>query len=145
MIVKYKRIILLTVVFVCMTCFCSAFLSSNIAQAYSLNQKKTFNIEMKKGTASTSKAQTKAVQERLKYLGLYNDSVDGSYGPNTKAAVKKFQSRNGLTADGSAGPATTAKLRKSTSISGKTASYGHHLFRAYPKYYIYLGTSSTGP
>ena len=36
--------------------------------------------------------------------------VDGAMGPNTQAAVKEFQSANGLTADGDPGTATRQKL-----------------------------------
>ncbi|MFE0702046.1 D-Ala-D-Ala carboxypeptidase family metallohydrolase [Streptomyces sp. NPDC058872] len=36
--------------------------------------------------------------------------IDGSYGPATAAAVKRFQSAYGLTADGIAGPATFSKI-----------------------------------
>ncbi|WP_026734118.1 N-acetylmuramoyl-L-alanine amidase [Fischerella sp. PCC 9605] len=36
--------------------------------------------------------------------------IDGIYGPQTEAAMKKFQQQNGLTADGIVGPATWQKL-----------------------------------
>lgn len=39
-----------------------------------------------------------------------NTDVDGILGPNTKAAIKKFQRNNGLTADGQCGPLTIAVL-----------------------------------
>jgi peptidoglycan hydrolase-like protein with peptidoglycan-binding domain len=35
---------------------------------------------------------------------------DGQFGPGTEAALKKWQSANGLTPDGVAGPKTLAKL-----------------------------------
>lgn len=37
-------------------------------------------------------------------------AIDGSYGPATAAAVKRFQSAYGLAADGVAGPATFSKI-----------------------------------
>jgi putative chitinase len=37
-------------------------------------------------------------------------AADGSFGPGTEAALKKWQSANGLTPDGVAGPKTLAKL-----------------------------------
>jgi peptidoglycan hydrolase-like protein with peptidoglycan-binding domain len=40
--------------------------------------------------------------------------ADGSFGPSTETAVKKFQSQNGLTADGIVGSATWAALEKAT-------------------------------
>ncbi len=57
-----------------------------------------------KGTA------VKNLQQRLKQLGYYSGSSDGSFGDATEAAVMAFQLRNDLTVDGKAGPATQRKL-----------------------------------
>ena len=47
-----------------------------------------------------------AIQKKLKEKGYDPKGVDGVYGSGTKAAVKKFQKDNGLTADGVCGEAT---------------------------------------
>lgn len=54
--------------------------------------------------------QVKKLQQRLKDLGYYTGSVDGSFGSGTQAAVMAFQLRNGLAVDGKAGPATQRAL-----------------------------------
>ena len=59
--------------------------------------------------------QVRKLQQRLKDLGYYNGSVDGSFGEGTTAAVMAFQLRNNLTVDGKAGPATQRVLYGSTS------------------------------
>ncbi len=38
-------------------------------------------------------------------------SADGSYGPATQAAVRQFQSQNGISPNGEAGPETLAALK----------------------------------
>lgn len=55
-------------------------------------------------------ADTKTVQQKLKQWGYYTGNVDGINGPKTIAAVKKFQTKYGLTPDGIVGPLTAAKM-----------------------------------
>ncbi len=71
------------------------------------------------GTTTTVKqgskgAAVKELQTLLKQAGFYTQALDGSFGPVTDAAVRKFQKANGLTVDGVAGPKTWAALRKAT-------------------------------
>ncbi|GAB4471307.1 MAG: peptidoglycan-binding protein [Elainellaceae cyanobacterium] len=51
-----------------------------------------------------------ALQQRLAVAGYYQGTVDGTFGPQTEAAVLAFQQARGLTVDGIAGPATLAAL-----------------------------------
>ena len=80
-----------------------------------------FSVKLKKddkvvSTASkiesiySATANTTEVQKRLKKWGYYTGAVDGINGPKTKAAVKKFQKKYGLTQDGIVGPLTAAKM-----------------------------------
>ena len=50
--------------------------------------------------------EVRQIQTKLKRWGYYSGNVDGIYGSKTLAAVKWFQSKNGLTADGIAGTKT---------------------------------------
>ena len=50
--------------------------------------------------------EVKTIQTKLKRWGYYNGNVDGIYGSQTLAAVKKFQQKNGLKVDGIAGKKT---------------------------------------
>jgi len=71
------------------------------------------SIEVVEAALSTS--QVKTLQTKLKRWGYYTGSVDGIYGPKTKAAVKSFQKKNGLVVDGVVGPKTAAALGMSLS------------------------------
>jgi peptidoglycan hydrolase-like protein with peptidoglycan-binding domain len=51
-----------------------------------------------------------ALQQRLAVAGYYQGTVDGTFGPQTEAAVLAFQQARGLTVDGIVGPATLAAL-----------------------------------
>lgn len=66
--------------------------------------------------------ETKTVQTRLKKWGYYTGSVDGIYGPKTKAAVIAFQKKNGLVADGIVGPKTAAAIGITLSSTKSTST-----------------------
>ena len=61
--------------------------------------------------------EVKQIQTKLKRWGYYDGSVDGVYGSKTLAAVKRFQSKNGLTVDGIAGKRTLEAMGIFTSSS----------------------------
>lgn len=68
---------------------------------------------LKKGSTG---GEVKEVQRRLKLWGYYDGALDGVFGSGTRAAVVRFQKKNGLTADGVVGKATYKAL-------GMTSSY----------------------
>lgn len=61
--------------------------------------------------------EVRQIQTRLKKWGYYTGSVDGIYGTQTKEAVKRFQTKNGLAADGIAGKKTLEKIGISSGSS----------------------------
>ena len=52
----------------------------------------------------------KDIQIVLKQLGYYQGKIDGVLGPQSKAAIRKFQKSRGLVVDGVAGKRTKAAL-----------------------------------
>jgi hypothetical protein len=61
----------------------------------------------------------RAAQQRLLDLGYREvGEIDGSYGPSSESATKRFQQANGLDADGVIGPATWEKLFSATAVRG---------------------------
>lgn len=71
-------------------------------------------------------ADTREVQTVLKKWGYYTGSVDGINGPLTKAAVKRFQRKYGLTQDGIVGPKTAAKMGLKVSNYSSSSSYNNN-------------------
>jgi N-acetylmuramoyl-L-alanine amidase len=54
------------------------------------------------------------LQSRLRYVGYYSGTIDGSFGSATQRAVIRFQNAFGLRPDGRVGPRTKLKLAKAT-------------------------------
>ena len=71
---------------------------------------------------NSSGATVSKVQTELKALGYYYGQITGNAGPKTVAAIKSFQSKNGLTADGIAGPQTIAKIDAAYEAKGGSSS-----------------------
>ena len=74
----------------------------------------------------SSKYQSAVVplQRRLKALGYYSGSVDGYFGSQTYRAVRKFQSRNGLSVTGKADAYTQQVLYSSSAKAASGSSSG---------------------
>ncbi|CAM3224615.1 D-Ala-D-Ala carboxypeptidase family metallohydrolase [Stackebrandtia soli] len=79
-------------------------LTSGTAQA-----EYAFPRKLREGTSGSD---VKQLQIRVAGYPGYNSviSIDGEFGPKTKAAVKRFQAAYGLAADGVAGPASFKKI-----------------------------------
>lgn len=52
----------------------------------------------------------RAVQDKLHQLGAYAGAVDGTWGPDSQAALQQFQQGHGLQVTGQINPATAAAL-----------------------------------
>jgi peptidoglycan hydrolase-like protein with peptidoglycan-binding domain len=63
-------------------------------------------------------------QVQLLQQALGGVAVDGVFGPETEAAVQRFQASKGLTVDGIVGPATSAALRGTSSGTAFAADLG---------------------
>lgn len=70
-------------------------------------------------------ATVKTIQTKLKRWGYLTGTVDGVFGAQTKAAVIRFQRKNGLTADGIVGPATAKAMGVSLGSSQSTSTGGN--------------------
>ncbi len=77
------------------------------AMTRSINNLGSAPAPMRKG--DTGSDVTK-LQKALKIMGVYEGSIDGSFGDATEDAVKTFQKENKLTVDGVAGSATIKEL-----------------------------------
>ena len=85
---------------------------------FSLRNNESFALSRYGSTGS----EVTQIQTKLKRWGYYNGNVDGIYGSKTVAAVRSFQSKNGLTVDGIAGPKTLAAMGITSSSSGGSST-----------------------
>jgi peptidoglycan hydrolase-like protein with peptidoglycan-binding domain len=67
-------------------------------------------MKSESGTRTGGGEQVKAVQQALKDKGHDPGAVDGKMGPKTQAALRDFQSKEGLTASGRLDAETMSKL-----------------------------------
>ena len=67
----------------------------------------SLGISLKRGDENDA---VKAMQNRLKELGFFKSTSNGTFGPATEAAVIAFQTVNGLTANGEATRTTINKM-----------------------------------
>ena len=66
--------------------------------------------------------EVRTIQTKLKRWGYYKGNVDGIYGSQTLAAVKRFQQKNGLTVDGIAGTKTLQAMGIYSSSGNSSSS-----------------------
>lgn len=64
----------------------------------------------------------RTMQKALIALGYYTGVANGTYGRDTEAAVRLFQTKNDLKVDGKAGDQTLTELYKQTDTSGNQSS-----------------------
>lgn len=96
---KRKKIALVLLVFITVT-----FL------LYNIFVRKDVNVSLAFSRYGSNSDEVRQIQTKLKRWGYYNGAVDGIFGSKTLAAVKWFQSANGLSVDGIAGPKTLAAM-----------------------------------
>ena len=93
----------------------TTFGGNNSSEGSSPNTSTTNNSSVEISLNDTGTV-VKEIQEMLKALN-YTIAVDGIFGLKTYAAVRDFQSKNGLVVDGIVGPKTLTALEKATSNS----------------------------
>ena len=109
-----KNIIALILLIICMFTFL----------AYNIFFREDSNTSYALSKYGSRGDEVRQIQTKLKRWGYYNGNVDGIYGSQTLAAVKWFQSKNGLTVDGIVGPKTLAAMGifSSSTTNGTSSS-----------------------
>ncbi len=89
--------------------------------SYNVFFREDINISYALSKYGSTGQEVTTIQTKLKRWGYYNGNIDGIYGSKTVAAVKWFQSKNGLTVDGIAGPKTLAAMGIYTNATSGTS------------------------
>ena len=71
----------------------------------------TDSTSLQTSETNKSKIDPKEIQKALTEAGFYKGAIDGVVGKKTRAAIRAFQTENGLTADGVCGTKTWEKLK----------------------------------
>lgn len=87
------------------------------AVVYPFSTEETVQTLSKNGSRGD---EVRAVQQKLKELGLYSGKVDGIFGNATEKGVRAFQKQCGLKVDGIAGPKTLLYLGITNTSSGSS-------------------------
>lgn len=109
---NYKKILVVIILF-CLLIIYNVFFRNT--ESYALSR------------YGSSGSEVTQIQTKLKRWGYYNGAIDGVYGSKTLAAVKSFQSKNGLKVDGVAGTQTLQAMGIYTSSSSGTSSNSSNL------------------
>ena len=75
------------------------------------------NAQVYTSSVGSSGSDVATIQSLLSKLGYFSGSSTGYFGTETEAAVKKFQTANGLTADGKVGINTLSILKSSNAVA----------------------------
>jgi hypothetical protein len=96
---------------------------SKSGMSSSMSGSQSDNSSATHGSQHVSSDQVKEAQNELKQQGLYNGTVDGIVGPQTKSAISQFQKKSGLRQTAQLDQQTLSRL-SSGGTSGSPASGG---------------------
>ena len=87
-----------------------------------------------------SRDERQRVQQQLTVLGFYDRGIDGSFGPGTRAAIRRFQAAHGLEATGYLDPQALAALSDAElALLGITLKWTTSLLFDLGLYFIVVG------
>ena len=108
--ITYVRYIISLYALLAVFCSCSSDDPCEYARA---PQDNSSNLNMKgEPLRARSEEDMRRIQENLHYLGYDPGPLTGSYGPQTKSAIRQFQRDHGIQSDGAVGPLTEQSIMK---------------------------------